>query len=118
MSNKRYILSGTPQLSRNGYNFEKVYPNTRNRSNPNHMRNGKVITLHPTVAKFIINNSLHHKKPITGRKFMDILETQEPQEQEQVKPTIKIVNTEKREPIKTFKIKVGDKAKTYAVYSI
>ena len=49
---------------------------------------------------------------------MDILETQEPQEQEQVKPTIKIVNTEKREPLKTFKLKVGDKAKTYAVYSI
>ena len=49
---------------------------------------------------------------------MDNLETQEQETQEQVKPTVKIVPTEKREPLKTFKLKVGDKAKTYAVYSI
>jgi len=51
---------------------------------------------------------------------MDILE-KEPQEQEskeQVKPTVRLVPTEKREPLKTFKLKVGNKAKTYAVYSI
>ena len=120
MSNKRYILSDKPQLKENNYNFEKVYPNPRNRTNPHHMRNGKVITLHSAVAKSIIKAGTHHIKPVTGRKFMDTLE-KEPQEQEskeQVKPTIKIVNKEKREPIKTFKIKVGDKAKTYAVYSI
>lgn len=123
MSNKRYILSDKPQLKENNYNFEKVYPNPRHRTNPNHMRNGKVITLHPAVAKSIILAGTHHIKPVTGRKFMDNLETQEQETQEQVKPilakpTVKIVPTEKREPLKTFKLKVGDKAKTYAVYSI
>jgi len=120
MSNKRLVLSGKPQLKENNYNFEKVYPNPRHRTNPNHMRSGKVISLHPAVAKAILSAGTHHIKPITGRKFMDILE-KEPQEQEskeQVKPTVRLVPTEKREPLKTFKLKVGNKAKTYAVYSI
>ena len=113
MSNKRLVLSGKPQLKENNYNFEKVYPNPRHRTNPNHMRSGKVITLHPAVAESILLAGTHHIKPITGRKFMDSVEegTQEP-------PVVKLVPQEKRVPLKTFKIKVGNKAKTYAVYSI
>tara|TARA_R110000824_G_scaffold312222_1_gene499305 strand:+ start:719 stop:1063 length:345 start_codon:yes stop_codon:yes gene_type:complete len=114
MSNKRLVLSGKPQLKENNYNFEKVYPNPRHRTNPNHMKSNSVISLHPAVAKAILKaGTTGHIKPVTGRKFMDAV-----QEVTKEQPVVKLVTQEKRVPLKTFKVKVGDKAKTYAVYSI
>jgi len=103
----RYILSSTPYLKQSGRPIYKVPPRG-NLHNPNHMQPG------PLENLIQIGETQNHMLDIiiiTPQEDVEIAQDVESTQEPEGTIVITLIEEEVREPVKTRKIRVGNKVK-------